>query len=42
MRFGRMPVDTAEASMRLFAKEVLPTLQELVPATVAEVPSALA
>jgi hypothetical protein len=26
-RFGTMPVETAERSMRLFAKEVLPRLQ---------------
>jgi alkanesulfonate monooxygenase SsuD/methylene tetrahydromethanopterin reductase-like flavin-dependent oxidoreductase (luciferase family) len=42
VRYGSMPPDRAEASMRLFAKEVLPVLQQLAPATVAEAPAARA
>jgi alkanesulfonate monooxygenase SsuD/methylene tetrahydromethanopterin reductase-like flavin-dependent oxidoreductase (luciferase family) len=29
MSYGAMPVETAEASMRLFAKEVLPVAHEI-------------
>ena len=35
MRYGAMPIDRAEASMRLFAKEVLPIVQKMAPSPVA-------
>jgi hypothetical protein len=35
MRYGAMPIDRAEASMRLFAREVLPVVQQMTPAPVA-------
>jgi alkanesulfonate monooxygenase SsuD/methylene tetrahydromethanopterin reductase-like flavin-dependent oxidoreductase (luciferase family) len=35
MRYGNMPIDRAEASMRLFAREVLPVVQQIEPAPVA-------
>ena len=31
-KYGAMPMDVAEKSMRLFAKEVMPALKELSPA----------
>jgi hypothetical protein len=33
VRYGGMPPDEAERSMRLFAREVMPELQRLAPAT---------
>jgi alkanesulfonate monooxygenase SsuD/methylene tetrahydromethanopterin reductase-like flavin-dependent oxidoreductase (luciferase family) len=35
MRYGSMPIAHAEASMRLFAQEVLPVVQQMTPAAVA-------
>jgi len=35
MRYGSMPIAHAEASMRLFAQEVLPVVKQMTPAAVA-------
>ena len=32
-RYGGMPLDVAEGSMRLFAAEIMPELQKLAPVT---------